>query len=70
MVSIFHLLNTTNTNKQMNTRHFSIAYLDFFTYTYVKSAAEGIESIAIRLRAQRLAAELSVSVMIAAFISP
>ena len=44
----------------MNTRHFLLK--NFFTFTYVILAAEGIEPNAVRLRARRLAAEQSASV--------
>ena len=53
--------NSTNTNKQLNIRHF-FTYIKFFIYTYVMSAAKGIEPIAVRLRAQRQAAEPPESV--------
>ena len=45
--------------KQLITRHF--LYMKFFSCTFVVSAAEGIEPRAIRLKVQRLSAELSTS---------
>ena len=61
--------NKTNTNEQLNTRRVSVD-IQFFTCILVMSVAEGIEPKALlRLRASRLAAELSTSASLSKFAS-